>query len=245
MKITILAPVALLGRSPSSAIDLTSSAFFGHDLRVQFLDQGPPSIEGAFDEASAVAEIVAKAVQAEAEGAQAVVIDCVLDPGLEAAREKVSIPVVGPGQAAMHLACLLADRFSIVTVLKALAPSLRRRAELYGLASRLASVRAIDVPVLALLEGRAACAAPLTREAVLAVEEDGAEAVVLGCTGMAGLASPVTDELRRRGLPPIPVIDPRNAALVIAAGLVGMELTHSRLTYPVPGEKAITGCAGL
>ena len=66
-----------------------------------------------------------------------------------------------------------------------------------------------------------------------------------GCTGMAGLASSVVDEFRRRGLPAIPVIDPRNAALAVAAGLVGMELTHSRLTYPVPSEKAVAGGVGL
>jgi allantoin racemase len=110
------------------------------------------------------------------------------------------------------------------------------------LASRLASVRAIDVPVLDLLQARSACAGPLAREAVLAVENDGAEAIVLGCTGMAGLAAPVVDELRRRGLPRIPVIDPRNAALAVAAGLVEMDLTHSRLAYPVPAKKAVVGC---
>jgi allantoin racemase len=54
------------------------------------------------DEVLAAPGVVDAAIKAEADGAEAVVIDCMLDPGLDAAREAVSIPVIGCGEAAMR-----------------------------------------------------------------------------------------------------------------------------------------------
>src|SRR4051812_10370350 len=114
------------------------------------LDAGPASIESEFDEAIALPDTIAKILQAEREGADAVVIDCMGDPGMSAGREVTSIPVLGPAHTSMHVAALLAHSFSIVTVLDSVIPMLEDLATKYGLRDKLVSVRSVDIPVLEL-----------------------------------------------------------------------------------------------
>ena len=109
--------------------------------------QGPASIESAVDEVLAAPGVVDAAIMAEADGAQAVVIDCMLDPGLDAAREAVSIPVIGCGEAAMRAA---GAPFAVVTVLQRQERAFADLARKYGLADRMTGTIGIGVPVLAL-----------------------------------------------------------------------------------------------
>jgi len=245
VRITVIAPVILQGPRPPSVLAFAAAARPGCQVEIVFLDRGPASIESEFEEALAVPDTIVKALAAEAGGSDAVILDCMLDPGLEAVREKVAIPVIGPGQTSMHLAAMLGDRFSIVTVLKSLVPPLRRRARDYGLSARLASVRAIDVPVLDLERNRDASVHPLLEQAILAIEHDEADVIVLGCTGMAGLAEAVHNGLVHRGYPDAPVIDPGLAALKHAEAVVDLKLTHSKRTYPLPPRKALAGYPGM
>jgi len=81
-------------------------------------------------------EMIGEMIQAEKEGFDAIVIGCGNDPGLYQAREVVSIPVVGPTETAMHLACLLGSKFAAITIIKRLVPFIERNLKLYGLESR-------------------------------------------------------------------------------------------------------------
>ena len=76
----------------------------------------------------------------------------------------------------------------------------------------------------------------LVEEAVIAVEEDGAEALIFGCTGLMGCAGAVREGLLKRGID-VPVIDPIPTAVSIAAALCRVGLSQSRLTFPTPPEK--------
>jgi allantoin racemase len=241
MKICVIAPVILKGETPPSVLTFAPAARPGCEVDVVFLDRGPASIESEYEEALAIPDTVAKAVAAEGDGADAVIIDCMLDPGLAAVREKVSIPVVGPAQTAMHLAALLGDRFSIVTVVESLVVPFRKRARLYGMVDRLVSVRAIGVPVLNLEHDRAATIPPLIGQAVAAVEDDGADVIIFGCTGMSGLAAAVQEGLQARGHNDVSVIDPGIAALKLAEMLADLHLAHSKRAYPIPPEKVLVG----
>ena len=69
-----------------------------------------------------------------------------------------------------------------------------------------------------------------------AVIQDGAEAIVLGCTGMLGLAQILEKQLRERGLP-VPVVDPTASAIGYLELLIRSGVTQSLLTYPSPPEK--------
>ncbi|NIO68660.1 MAG: hypothetical protein GTN71_06340, partial [Anaerolineae bacterium] len=188
----------------------------------------------------AVPDILAKVRAAEAEGMDAVIIDCMADPGLSPARELASIPIVGPAQTAMHLAAILAHRFSVLTVLERDIPLIDRLARLYGLESNLASVRPVNIPVLELDRDRERLVEALVEQSARAVAEDGAHIIFFGCTGMMGSAQQVEQALAERGYS-VPVIDPSLAALKLAEGLVDMGLSHSKRTYPPPPPKEVVG----
>ena len=204
------------------------------------LATGPASIECEFDEAMAVPGLVVEAIRAERAGADAIVIDCMGDPGLQAAREVVSIPVLGPAQTAMHLAAMLGHRFSVVTVLDSVVPMIENLAKVYGVDEKLASVRVIDIPVLELETEPERLTTELAQASLAAVEQDGAHAIVLGCTGFLGCAEAIAATLRTHGHV-LPVIDPVPATVCMADGMVRAGLAHSKRTYGMPRDKELRG----
>jgi allantoin racemase len=180
------------------------------------IEGGPPSIESAYEEYLSVPETVQKAVQAEKEGFDGVILGCFGDPGLAALREMVDIPVVGPGETAMHVASMLGSRFSIVTVLNSVVPSLERLARASGMEHRLASVRSVGIPVLELTHNIDATADRMMEESQIALKEDKADVIVLGCMSMAFMG--VSDRMRKSlG---VPVVNPVLASLTVLEGLV-------------------------
>jgi allantoin racemase len=235
IRLHIVVPVTGMGVRDTAALE----AALGPQVTVTCsrIDSGPASIESELDEAVAAPGTIAKVRAGAASGADAVVIDCLGDPGLEAAREVVTVPVLGSGQTSMHVAAMLGHRFSILTVLRRLIRVDEEKAPRYGLAGRLASVRSVDVPVLDLNHDRDQLVGSLAEEGLRAVSEDGAHVLVLGCTGMLGLAGAVAAALAARGVRDVPLVDPLPATLQVAAGLARAGLSHSRRSYPAPPVK--------
>jgi len=108
-------------------------------LELDSLSKGTVSIEDAYDEAVNEPHILEKVRIAEKNGFNAIVIDCFGDPGLDAARELVRIPVVGVAQSACHLAAQLAPRFSIINTVPEFAHIDHSLVEKFGLGQHLAS----------------------------------------------------------------------------------------------------------
>jgi allantoin racemase len=237
----LIVPITTQGFRDSSALD----ASMGPGVKVvqSQIEEGPASIECDLDEALAAPGVAARAVDAERAGADALVIDCMGDPGMDAAREVVGIPVLGPCLTSMHTAAMLGHRFSVLTVLDRLVPSFEKRAAIYGLSSTMASVRSVDIPVLDLEEDRDRSIKQLMAEGIAAIERDGAHVLVFGCTGMLGWADDLARALAEAGYPGVPVIDPIPTTLRAAAALVGSRLTHSKRTYPAPPPKPRPGSA--
>jgi allantoin racemase len=197
---------------------------------------GPVSIEGYFDEAFAVPGTLEEIVKGQAEGADAFIIACFDDTGLEAARCVANGPVIGIGEAGFHMASLVAHRFSVVTTLSRSIAPIEGNLAKYGLDRRCARVRACEVPVLALEDPASGARERLSEEIERAKAEDSAEAIVLGCAGMADLAAALS---RRHGLP---VIDGVAAAVKLAESLVSLGLSTSKLgPYAAPLPKTFTG----
>ena len=197
---------------------------------------GPASIEGAYDDAFAVPGILARIAEGEAEGADAHVIACFDDTGLDAARALANAPVVGIGEAGFHCASLLAHRFAVVTTLTRSVPVLENNLLRYGLERRCARVRAADVPVLELDNPASNARARIGAEIARALDDDHAEAIVLGCAGMADLAASLAAEFG------VPVIDGVAAAVVLAEGLAALGLkTSKRGGYARPIAKDYSG----
>jgi allantoin racemase len=242
MRIRAVTPIITQGFGPLILEEFARVARPDTEISNVFLDSGPASVESYYDEAVAVPDIVVQVCQAEREGIDAVIINCMGDPGLDAAREVVSIPVIGPCEASMHLAAMLGHKFVVVTVLDRLLPQLELQAQKYGVGGKLASAKSINLPVLDLEKGREQFVARAVYRAVEAIEEDGAHVIVLGCTGLAGLDRQIENTLRDRGYD-VPVIDPASTALKMAEALVDLKLAHSKRTYPHPPEKEIVGYA--
>ena len=201
------------------------------EIHVASLEKGPASIESAYDEALAVQGILELVAKAEKEGFDAVIIDCMGDLGLEPAREIVDIPVVGPCQASLAIASTLGQKFSVVTALKSMIPLFHDLVRKYGYSTNFASVRSIEVPVLDLEKRWNEMKEALAREGRAAIEQDGADVIVLGCTGMIGMAKELQETLK------VPIVDPAPAALKLAELLVTLKLSQSKLVYPKPPEK--------
>ena len=149
---------------------------------------GPVSIEGHYDEVYCLPGLMDEARKGVADGADAVVIACFDDPGLEACRELVDVPVIGICEAAMAAASMVGHGFSVVTTLPRAIPIIEALALKYGYERHCRRVRAAAIPVLALEEDGKAAAEKVRAEVLAAIEEDGAEAVLLGCAGMTDLA---------------------------------------------------------
>ena len=192
---------------------------------------GPALFDSFHDKAIALIATFAAGMNAEAEGFDAVCIDTIGDTGMEALRSVLSIPVIGGGLAAYHTALMLADRFSIVTLWEGWIEGYHRTLAAYGLADRLASVRAIGVfpDVANLLTGHESEVLPALAQASRdCINEDGAEAIVLGSTTMHQAADFLAEEL------PVPVINPGLVTYKIVEALIALNLSHSRKTYPQP-----------
>lgn len=195
-------------------------------------EHGPESIESAYEEAYAVPPTLELVKQAERGGYDAVVLACFSDPGLEAAREAVSIPVVGIGESALHVAAMLGHKFSIITSFAERVSSKERQAVLRGLGNALASVRPLEMAVLEMDADADRTKARILDIASRAVREDGAEVIILGCAGLAGYARDIERELR------VTVLDPAVVALKVAELFVSLGLKPSkRGLYALPPAK--------
>jgi len=169
-----------------------------------------PHLEYEFYEHLYIHRIIRTAVWAEKNGYDAMVIGCFYDPGLREARELVKMPVVGVCEASLHVASMLtAGKFSILVGRRKWIPKMADNVRNYGFESRIASWRVLNLTVPDMRDKEKTQAAIL-REARAAVEEDLAECVILGCTGMAGQAKKAQEELG------IPVLDPVLMGLKVA-----------------------------
>jgi allantoin racemase len=197
---------------------------------------GPVSIEGYFDEAFAVPGMIEEIIKGEEAGAQASIIACFDDTGLEAARCRASGPVIGIGEAAFHLAALIAHRFTVVTTLSRSIAPIETNLMKYGLDRRCAVVRACETPVLSLEDPASGAREKLSNEIRLAKREDRAEAIVLGCAGMATLAASLSLEHE------LPVVDGVAASVWLAQSLVALGLRTSKIgAYASPLAKPFAG----
>jgi allantoin racemase len=158
------------------------------------------------------------------------------DPGLFGARELFSYPVVGMSEAAMLTACMVGRRFSIVTFSRTLAPWYQECVAMHGLEARCTGIRALDESFQSISDVQAEKEDALVRLANLAVEQDGADVVILSGAPLAGLADKVRDRI------PVPVIDPIAAAVRQAETLAVLKLRKAIAgSFRRPDPKPTTG----
>jgi allantoin racemase len=196
---------------------------------------GPVSIEGYYDEVFAVPGLLQEIARGEREGADAAIIACFDDTGLDASRALATIPVIGICEAALATTAFIAQRFTVVTTMERSRLPLEALVEKYGMKGR-CNVRAADIPVLSLEDPNSNARDRLRVEISKALLENRAEAIVLGCAGMADLAHQLSLEFS------VPVIDGVAAAVKQAEALVALGLkTAKRGAYATPIVKPYLG----
>ena len=171
------------------------------------------------------------ACRAAQEGYDAVCIDTMSDSGVAALRSVLDIPVVGPGRVSMLSALMLGDRFSILTMASRWKPLYKKALDELGLHHKCASVRAIEVPPdnQGLLSGKEEEVFPLLEAAARkAIDEDGAEVLILGSTTMHQSHGWLAERL------PVPVVNPGPLSYSIVTALLDQGLRHSRAGYAQP-----------
>ncbi|UOM37222.1 aspartate/glutamate racemase family protein [Acuticoccus sp. I52.16.1] len=203
----------------------------GTAIDVRSVARGTAGIESHYDAALVVPHLIDSI---EGAGADAVIVGCFSDPGLDPVRERLDVPVIGPGEAAMALALQLGDRFSVISPGDANPARVQARVRHLGLSERYASCRGMGlrVPELA---NRVPGALERIETTARACLDDGADVLVLGCMSMAFLG--LSDELQARlG---VPIVNPVVAGLKTAEAMLSHGITQSRRTWPTPPDKPL------
>jgi len=218
--------------SMTDRIRLVSESVISDDfcLTVVNPSSGPASIEGYYDEAMSLAGLLDLVKQHH--DAAGFVIACFDDTGLDAARCLTASPVVGIGEAAYHMASMISNKFGVVTTLSRSIPALEHNLVRYGLAARCSGVRASDIPVLEVEASNGTALERINAEVEQAIKMDKAEAIVLGCAGMAELGATLHD------LHNIPVLDGISCAIKQVEAMIYLNLKNSNIGgYAKPRQK--------
>ncbi|MBN2828525.1 MAG: hypothetical protein JXQ26_11065 [Tissierellales bacterium] len=229
MKIKVIVPI--IGKIFDDEIrrEVASLSVSGVEYDVESLDYGPASIECEYDEAIAIPDILNKVRKAEEEGFDGAILDCFGDPGVRAAREITNIVVFGGFEPPMLIASGLGDKIAIITVLPEVIPIIDGLMAKTGFKNRVVAVRHLGIPVLELTDINRLKDA-LFEQSIKAIKENGAQVIVLGCTGMMGVAKEIMDRLKETGYD-IPVVDAFASALRMTEAVVSLGLRPSKLTY--------------
>jgi allantoin racemase len=235
VKLTVVIPIISDALTEHVREEVSGWVAPGTEIDIRRIARGTASIESEYDEALAGPGILAEVEAAAADGADGVFITCFGDPAVHAAREVVDIPVVGGFEPAVLTALALGEKVGIVTVLPNVVPMIGSLIRRYSLTERCRSIRVVDMPVLSLDEPDVLLSR-LAKQAGEAVALQEADVIVLGCTGMIGVAAALQKQLEADGVF-IPVVDPTGAAMLWLESAVRLGVRPSRATYLPPPPK--------
>lgn len=208
-----------------SVLDSVRRPDVGFD--VVHLARGPDNLEYHYYEHLVMDDILGLIRGAERGRYHAAVVGCFYDPGLREARELVRIPVTAPAEASMHIAATLGHKFSIIVGRRKWVPKMEDNINMYGLEKKLASFRILNFTVNRMRREREGLERTIAREAKLAIVEDGAEVIILGCTVEAGFSRRLMRLLK------VPVVDPVIVSFKYAELLADLYsklgLSHSKI----------------
>jgi allantoin racemase len=224
----------------------------GYEAEVKNIVYGGELPACAYYTSVSVPYIVEEILKGEKEGFDAAIVACFGNPGVKEAREVVRIPVIALGESACHIASLLGDTMAIITAGAKIqhrdfklndnyhhqfCAAIRRDLRVSGLINRVVSIRCVNVSSaggIAIIAERDLSEETelLVQQGKKAIEEDGADVLILGCAGMIGVAETMQKELG------VPVVDATLVALKVAEMLISMGLTHSLLAYPFTNIRA-------
>lgn len=190
------------------------------------LKTGPEAIEQHYDDIWAELLALKEAEEAEKEGYDGVIIYCFNDPAVRAAKEKLSIPVIGIMEASLHFASMLGRKFSIIATLNEGKTATEDLLRLYGFKEKCASVRTLGMEILE-LNDKYKLEKAIYKSCEEAIKKDDADVIIFGCGGILG----VKEKCSNLG---IPIIEPGGAALKLCEDIIELKLSQSKKAYPFP-----------
>ena len=223
-------------KAMTQKIDLTAKKFASADTEIVSVEPnvGPESIEGFYDEAFCIPGLVEE-IEKHSD-ADSYIIACFDDTGLDVIRSITEKPVIGIGEAAYHIATMVAGNFTVITTLSRSIRPLTHNLKKYGLFENCVKVTAIEVPVLDLENISRENLDKLNKGIQDTIENDNAESIILGCAGMADLAKSLETKHQ------LPVIEGVSSAVVLAESLVNLKIKTCKVgSYAVPRKKEYMG----
>lgn len=209
--------------NPNSSCEMTAAIqkaalqyVDGRYEAVTFATEGAPEFIDYFEDYAAALPGMIRIIKENEDTADAFIIACHCDPNLHILRQISRKPVIGIGEASMHMAPMLGGRFAVLSTDK---HSVTHKEDLiheYGLDHFCASVKVTDPAIGDETEA-------YIDAARRAIEEDYAEVIVLGCAGLCEL----TENLKR--VLGVPVLDGVICGLIMAEGMVRAGLTTSKV----------------
>ncbi len=194
-----------------------------------------PTVENREDLAEVVPGVL-KLVRAACESGRydAIVALGGLEPGLYAAMEigaHFGIPVVGCTNSQAAYASVMGHKFTLMDTLESMAIPIRQNLMSYGMNEKCVSVRSIEWPVMEILANPSGAADAFVQEAIEAIEQDGADVIVCGCTALV-VAQPLAQERLIEAGYDIPVLHSYRCAIEMAKSLVKMKVSQSKYAFP-------------
>ncbi|MCY4145767.1 MAG: aspartate/glutamate racemase family protein [Chloroflexi bacterium] len=240
MKLIYLA-TGPMGRTEAGQAELARRRAYlqrhaARDTQVDITDipSGPGSIESLYEEYLSIPETALRAHELQADGWNGILLGCYGDPGLGALREIVDIPVVGAGQATALMASALGRRYSVITVTDSVIGPLEETLRNSGGGDKLASVRAVNIPVLELRNDRELAIEATLGEARKAIAQDRADTLIVGCMSMGFLEIPEACQAELG----LPFLNPARVQLKFLEAMLGAGLSHSKRAYMTPPKLA-------
>jgi len=235
MKLKYICPITDLDFEKYSQAETKKYSSPGVEIDAERIPFGTVSIECELDEVLSAPGIIQLGVESAQKGYDGIMVSCMGDPGVAALREMLDIPVVGPCRTALLYAADISSRFSVITVTDGVVPIIERVALDVGVAGKMVSCKAVNIPVLELCDKQRMVDA-LATLAIQAVEKYDAQCLVLGCTGMIGVENKLESYLLEKGYA-VPVLYPVPIALKYLESLVSLGIKQAPLSYPKPPEK--------
>ena len=239
MKIAVLAPwTDPTGEFIKTFHGLLTNEVEMSDIEIVALDEVPepvlykadmpPTASGLDSLPFCIPEVMKKAKALEMSGADAIVNACILGPGSPQAAQVVDIPVLDPGEVAMHVASILGRRFSLLAPGKSAVRGFQENVRKYYMEDRLASILLTDISPASYTVKERETMDVLVRLSLKAIEEDDAAVIILGCGMLTGKGRELKNTLKEKGHD-VAVIQPVPLSIEFAKVLVTCNLKQVRL----------------
>lgn len=207
-------------------------------IDLEHIDNGTPFIQSRIDLTVNAPYVIEKIIRSEQDGFDGIFVTDMDMCGVESARQAVKIPVIGGFRPSLYTAMLLSQKVSILTV-NDVVDLQNEHIRAFGITENLASILPLNKSVNELKnptpDGEIRILSELFELACTAIERDGADSIMFGCTGFTNFAVPLSEQLSAKYEQNVPVMDPNCCAIGYLIMLVKNGLSQSGLSYPYKG----------